>query len=475
MTHDLNAERVGNQRAQLDQTAGMFASSDSSPPQDPLDLESGVRSYSRSFQTTFDRALGTEIWDVDGRRYLDFLAGAGSLNYGHNNVVCKQALVEYIGDDRIAHSLDYQTKARTEFLREFRSTILDPRGLDHVVQFTGPTGTNAVEAALKLARKVTGRSNVVSFTNGFHGVSLGALAMTGNAHHRGGAGVEMPGGSVVPYDGYLGNGLDTVDYFEKLLEDASSGLDLPAAVLLETVQGEGGLRAASNEWLQHLDSVCKRHGILVIVDDIQAGCGRTGTFFSFEPSDIVPDMVTLSKSLSGFGLPFAVLLLRPELDAWKPGEHNGTFRGNNHAFITATQTLRTYWRTTDFAESVQAKSAVVASWLERMVEANPCTIVQMLGRGLMSGLEFVDPDLAGRVCSTAFAMGLIIERSGPRDEVVKLLMPLTTPMDQLEEGLEILRSAFEAEAPESVLDLRDRLDHLDGMQALGNVEAASTR
>lgn len=421
---------------------------------DPTNLESEVRTYSRSFPTTFGRASGSEIWDDEGRRYLDFVAGAGSLNYGHNNPACREALISYILDEGIAHSLDYQTTARTEFLREFKQTILDPRDLDYVTQFTGPTGTNAVEAALKLARKVTGRSNIVSFTNGFHGVSLGALAMTGNSHHRGGAGISMPGSSTLPFDGYMGEGVDTVDYFERLLDDPSSGLDLPAAVIIETVQGEGGLNVASNTWLRHLDNVCKKHEILVIVDDIQAGCGRTGTFFSFEPSGIVPDMVTLSKSLSGFGLPFALLLLRPQIDKWSPGEHNGTFRGNNHAFVTATETLRTYWRSDDFAASVTEKANAVFVWLNRMVEQYPDGVVKARGRGLMCGLELADPEVAGQICRSAFSNGLLVERSGPRDEVVKLLVPLTTSMEHIAEGLAILEAALVIEFGQSTIDLR---------------------
>lgn len=422
--------------------------------EDTLDLESQVRSYSRSFPRTFTRAIGSEVWDAQGQRFLDFVAGAGSLNYGHNNPEGKQALVDYLLEDGITHSLDYQTAARSEFLQEFNRTILQPRGLDHLVQFTGPTGTNAVEAALKLARKVTGRTNVVCFTNGFHGVSLGSLALTGNRHHRGGAGITMPGATILPFDGYFGPGVDTIDYFERFLGDPSSGLDLPAAIVLEVVQGEGGLNVASDSWLQRVEQLCKKHEILLIVDDIQAGCGRTGSFFSFESSGIVPDMITLSKSLSGFGLPFAVLLLRPTIDAWSPGEHNGTFRGNNHAFVTATSALRTYWQGPAFMNLVGEKTDHVFAWLDRMVAAYPGVIVRAKGRGLMCGLEFADPDVAARVCQQAFEDGLLVERAGPNDEVVKLLLPLTTPMDQIDEGLQILSEAIPAAIASPVIDVR---------------------
>lgn len=268
-------------------------------------IESEVQSYARSFPRVFNKAQGEFLYDEDGNRYLDFLAGAGTLNYGHNNPLFKEKLLEYIHADGITHGLDLHTKAKGEFLEVFNEKILKPRGLDYVMQFTGPTGTNAVEAALKLARNVTGRENVISFTNGFHGVTMGALAATGNSHHRGAAGVSLSGVSRMPFDGYLGDDIDTTVYLDKVLSDSSSGIDKPAAVIVETVQGEGGINVASVSWLQQLEKVCRKHEVLLIVDDIQAGCGRTGTYFSFEEAGIKPDIVTLSKSLGGYGLPFA--------------------------------------------------------------------------------------------------------------------------------------------------------------------------
>ncbi|MCB1732588.1 MAG: aspartate aminotransferase family protein, partial [Halieaceae bacterium] len=306
-------------------------------------IESEVQSYARSFPRIFNRAKGEFLYDEEGNEYLDFLAGAGTLNYGHNNPLFKEKLLEYINSDGITHGLDLHTSAKGSFLETFREKILRPRDMDYVMQFTGPTGTNAVEAALKLARNITGRENIISFTNGFHGVSLGALATTGNSHHRGAAGVSLNGSSRMPYDGYLGEGIDTTAYLDKVLSDSSSGIDLPAAAIVETVQGEGGINAASFEWLRKLEQVCRKHGVLLIIDDIQAGCGRTGHYFSFEEAGLKPDIITLSKSLGGYGLPFAVVLFKPELDQWKPGEHNGTFRGNNFAFVTAQAAIDHYW------------------------------------------------------------------------------------------------------------------------------------
>lgn len=407
--------------------------------------ESNVQSYARAFPKVFDKAEGAEIFDVDGNRYLDFLAGAGSLNYGHNNPVFKEALIAYIERDGITHGLDMQTEAKADFLSTLEDFILAPRSLDYVVQFTGPTGTNAVEAALKIARKVTGRSNVISFTNGFHGVSLGSLSLTGNKFLRKAAGVDMPGTTQMPFDQYLGEEGDTIAFIERMLSDPSSGTDHPAAMVVETVQGEGGLNAARMDWLRQLRKLCDDHEILLIVDDIQAGCGRTGTFFSFEPADITPDIVTLSKSLSGYGLPMSVVLMKPELDVWAPGEHNGTFRGNNHAFVTAAAALKTYWRTPEFAAEIAEKSAILEQALQALVEAFPEDFTGIKGRGMMRGIECADPAQAAAITAAAFQNGLIIERAGPRDEVIKCLMPLTITEAQLIEGLQILSRCVETE------------------------------
>ncbi len=406
-------------------------------------MESNVRSYARSFPMILKEARGSELWDNHGRRYLDFLAGAGTLNYGHNNPVFKEALISYIQSDGITHSLDLHTEAKEAFLIAMQDIVLEPRGLDYVVQFTGPTGANAVEAALKIARKVTGRSNVVSFANGFHGCTLGALSITGNQHFRKAAGVALPQATVMPYDRYLGNEVDSIAYMERMLSDTSSGIDLPAAVIVETVQGEGGCNAARIDWLKRLRALCTKLGILLIADDIQAGCGRTGTFFSFEIAEIKPDIVTLSKSLSGYGLPFAVVLLERSLDIWKPGEHNGTFRGNNHAFVTATAALEHYWRTPDFAEDVRSKGFHLAERLQSFVDRYPGDLIEVRGRGMMRGVLCADPKAAAGVTATAFEHGAIIERAGSDDEVIKFLMPLTTPIEQMDEGLDIFGRALE--------------------------------
>ncbi|MEZ8340545.1 diaminobutyrate--2-oxoglutarate transaminase [Vibrio cyclitrophicus] len=406
--------------------------------------ESNVRSYSNSFPVTFAKSKGCWLETKQGDRYLDFLAGAGSLNYGHNNPILKQALLEYIEMDGITHGLDMHSEAKAEFLEALSRFILEPRALDYKVQFTGPTGTNAVEAAIKLAKKVKSRSSIVAFTNGFHGCTAGALAATGNQHHRQGAGSNLNNVTRFPFEGYAG--IDGLKLFETMLTDNSAGMDKPAAVLLETVQGEGGLNVASNEWLQKLSKICKAHDILLIVDDIQAGCGRTGTFFSFEPSGIKPDIVTLSKSISGYGLPMAVVLLKPELDKWEPGEHNGTFRGNNHAFITAAKALEMYWSNDDFENHIQRSSSMVDDVIQRNLKRFPELFVQRKGRGMMIGIECKDGNTADEIAKVCFDKGMVIETAGPNDEILKFFCPLTISESELMQGLTIFEDSVEVVA-----------------------------
>ncbi|MDP1601046.1 diaminobutyrate--2-oxoglutarate transaminase [Phenylobacterium sp.] len=404
-------------------------------------LESKVRSYSRTFPAVFNRASGSWLYDDAGSAYLDFLSGCASLNYGHNHPALKARLIEYMAADGVAHSLDMHSVAKAEFLEAFEARILRPRGLNYRVQFTGPTGANAVEAALKLARKITGRTNVIAFTNGFHGVTLGALAATGNAHHRGGGGLPALGVTHAAFDGYFSDDADTAAQLDQMLSDPSSGVDRPAAIIVETVQGEGGLNVASGAWLRAIERIARRHEALLIIDDIQAGCGRTGTFFSFEGAGIKPDIITMAKSLSGLGLPMALTLMKPEHDVWKPGEHNGTFRGNCHAFITAAAALDTFWADDSFAAEVRRKGEHLGERLSQIASRNRLIASGVRGRGMMRGLEVGGADVSSRIVQAAFAQGLVIETSGARDQVVKVLAPLTISDADLDHGLDILAAA----------------------------------
>jgi diaminobutyrate-2-oxoglutarate transaminase len=401
-------------------------------------LESEVRSYCRSFPVVFDRAEGAMLHAHNGRSYLDFFAGAGALNYGHNHPVLREALLSHLLRGGIVHSLDMATSAKVEFLSAFEQSILRPRDLRYKVMFPGPTGTNSVEAALKLARKVTGRTQVVAFTNAFHGMTLGALSATGNTRKRAGAGVPLNHIMRAPFDGYFGPDVDTLDHIRALLADGSSGLDAPAAFLVETVQAEGGVNVASSAWLQGIAELAREEGALLIVDDIQVGCGRTGGFFSFEEAGIDPDIICLSKALSGFGLPFALTLMRPELDVFSPGEHNGTFRGHNLAFVTARAAFAHFWASEDLSREVEEKGAFARARLQRIAGGDGA---EVRGRGLILGLAFEDAALAKLTSQHAFELGLVIETAGAKDQVVKLLPPLTITRDELSWGLDLLGEA----------------------------------
>lgn len=403
--------------------------------------ESEVRSYCRNWPTVFGRARGSWITDTEGREYLDFFAGAGALNYGHNHPVLKEALLEYISADGITHGLDMATVAKGQFLETFHDKILAPRDLDYKVQFPGPTGTNAVESALKLARKVTGRESIVSFTNAFHGMTLGSLSVTGNSMKRAGAGIPLVHATPMPFDNYLDGTVEDFSWFERVLEDSGSGLNTPAAVIVETVQGEGGVNVARAEWLRGLAELCKRRDILLIVDDVQMGCGRTGEFFSFEEAGIKPDIVTMSKSISGYGLPMALVLIRRDLDVWAPGEHNGTFRGNNPAFITATKAINEFWSDDQLTRDVHRKGRQIDEVFSTLSERHEGLSTR--GRGMVRGLVFDEPTLAAKACARAFGSGLLAETSGPSDEVVKLLPPLTISTEELDRGLGILVDSVE--------------------------------
>lgn len=401
------------------------------------ELESQVRSYCRGWPTVFTRARGSRMWDEEGRSFVDFFAGAGSLNYGHNPPVLQEELLAYLAEDNVVHGLDMMTTAKRTFLERFHELILAPRGLDYRVQFPGPTGTNAVEAALKLARKVTNRELMIGFTNAFHGMSLGSLSVTGNAMKRGGAGVPLVHATRMPYCNYLDEG-SSLAVMEAFLEDSGSGLDRPAGVIVEMVQGEGGLNTASATWLRRLEQICRAHDMLLIVDDIQMGVGRTGPFFSFEESGVTPDIVCLSKSISGYGLPLSLTLFRPEHDIWGPGEHNGTFRGFNPAFVTAAASFETFWSDDKLERETLEKADHLERSLMGMASRYPDHGADVKGRGFARGLAFDDPAITAAVCRASFENGLLVETSGAESEVVKLMPALTITEDELDEGLDLL-------------------------------------
>ena len=403
------------------------------------ELESNVRSYCRTFPDIFEKAKGASLYSESGRCFLDFFAGAGALNYGHNNTFIKSRVLRYLEGDNVLHALDMSTTAKRAFMDTFRNMVLRPRGLDYRMQFCGPTGTNAVEAALKVARKAKKRPGIFSFVGGFHGMSLGALAVSSNGASRAGAGVPLPNVTFVPYPQDSHASIDTIDYMESLLRDGHSGVEKPAAIIFETVQAEGGVNIAPNRWMQRLRDLCDQHDIVLICDDIQVGCFRTGPFFSFERGGIVPDIVVLSKSISGLGLPMSLVLLKPDLDVWEPGEHTGTFRGNQMAFVGAKAAIE-YAAEYNLEAEVKRKEEFIRERLTNGIVGIDDGI-EIRGVGMIWGVDLSQAggsEAARMVSAKCFERDMIIERAGRDDTVIKLLPPLTIEDDLLEQGCRIL-------------------------------------
>ncbi len=407
---------------------------------DPIfaEYESVVRSYPRSFPTTFTRAKGSIMYDSEGREFIDFFDGAGALNYGHNNDYIKDRVIDYLRNDGILHALDMQTVPKAEFIETLETKLLKPRGLNYKVMFCGPTGTNSIEAALKLSRKVKHRSTVWAMMGCFHGMTLGALSLTSQKADRAGAGVPLNNVVHIPAP-YMFPELDTIKYMETLLSDDHSGCDVPAALFLETVQAEGGIHVFSEEWLRDVRAFCDRHDILLVVDDIQVGCARTGSFFSFERAGIVPDMVCLSKSIGAIGLPMAIVLFKPEYDIWAPGEHNGTFRGLQLAFVAAKAGIE-FMLENNIENEVRRKEAIVRDFLEKNVKGSP-VVREIRGLGLIWALETGSGDTAKALGKYCFEHGLIAEKCSRDGGALKLMPALTIPDEQLLRGLEIVRDA----------------------------------
>ena len=403
--------------------------------------ESQVRSYCRKYPVVFSKAKNAEMFDEDGNRYIDFLSVAGSMNYGHNNPYIKQAITDYLAEDNIINSLDMFTEAKRDFIDTFYERILSPRGLDYKIMCCGPTGTNAVEAALKLARKNTRRRNVIAFGGAFHGMTLGSLALTTDRVSREGAGVSLDDVTFAPYDGT--DGVNALSYLKWIIDDDHSGVDKPAAIVLETIQAEGGINIASDEWLRGIRKYCSENGILLIVDDIQVGIGRSGWFFSFERAGIVPDMVVLSKSVSGFGTPMSLLLIKPEYDIFRPAEHNGTFRGNNLAFVGG-KAAAEYFTDNKLDEVSRKNGAIIEEAVSKI-----CAKYENLsyrGIGMIWGIDFtkVNPALALECVHKAFDKKMILEVAGRKDAVLKIMPPLTIEEDLLREGLAIVEEVVES-------------------------------
>ncbi|MEX1669701.1 aspartate aminotransferase family protein [Zhongshania guokunii] len=393
--------------------------------------ESDIRAYCRVYPVVFDKASNARQTDEDGKQYIDFFAGAGVLNFGHNNPHMKKAMIAYLESDGVTHSLDMHTTAKRSFMERFVKTILEPRKMDHKMQFMGPTGTNAVEAALKIARRATGRQEIVAFTHGFHGMTLGSLACTANSYFRGAAGVPL---NHVSHHAF-GN-MAVLQQLRDYYADTSSGIAPPAAFMVETIQAEGGVNVASKEWLQGLAKLAKDVGSLLIIDDIQVGCGRTGSYFSFDDMGIDPDVICLAKGVGGMGTPMALNLVKPEIDKhWSPGEHTGTFRGQSLSFVAGAEALA-YFESPELMLEVQAKGEIIANALQGL--AKRFTPIEIRGKGMIYGLDVGSGENAKAIVDACFKAGLLIASCGTGGRVVKLIPPLTIPNDDLRIGLDTL-------------------------------------
>ena len=406
----------------------------------PFDaLESNVRYYCRRWPAVFSSASGSVITDEDGVEYLDFFAGAGALSYGHNNPLFVDVAIEHLRSGRLLHSLDTFTPEKRTFLETIERTILQPRQLDMVVQTVGPTGATAVEAALQLAQRLTGHRGVVGFAGGYHGMSYRAASISDSMAGRE-TSAHLKDFVALPYVQHVTE--QDIELLESTLRSTVNGQPI-GVVIIEPTQGEGGARAFDPAYLAAIRRVTRDLGILVIADEIQAGVGRTGPFFSFEGSQLDPDIICVSKSISGLGLPMAINLVRRSLDTWNPGEFSGTFRGNNLAFATSAVMMSHYWSDSTLEKNTELFATTVRTALESMSDSFGAGRFSVRGNGLLCGLAVGDTDVAAAISRHAFERGLIVETCGPGDTIVKLLTPLVIEPAQLDTGLERLALAVE--------------------------------
>jgi len=400
--------------------------------------ESEIRAYCRAVPTVFKASTNATMIDEDNKEFIDFFGGAGVLNFGHNNPKMKEALIEFIQRDGVAHSLDMITDVKRDFIKTFVDTVLKPRGWeDRKLQFTGPTGTNAVEAALKLARKITGRTEVVAFNRGFHGMTLAALACTANNAFRSSSGVPL---NHVIRDTF--NDMDALENLRQKMFDLASGMLPPAAFIVEPVQAEGGVRIATKQWLQGVQQLAKDTGALFILDSIQCGCGRCGSYFSFDDLDVDPDIIILAKGLGGFGTPIGMLVNKPEVDkAWSPGQHTGTFRGQGFSFVAGKIGLE-YFKNEQFNEETKRKGDIVRKVLDKL-NSKYEKVVDVRQKGLMLAIEFDSAATVKEITAKTYENGLIIGACST-GEIIKFIPPLTITDEELNKGLERFTASVEA-------------------------------
>lgn len=413
-------------------------------------MESNVRSYPRKLPLAIAKAKGCWVTDVEGNEYLDCLAGAGTLALGHNHPAVIEAIQDVLSSGLPLHTLDLTTPLKDAFTEELLSFF--PKD-QYRLQFCGPSGADGTEAAVKLAKTYTGRGNVIAFSGGYHGMTHGSLSMTGNLNAKNAVQNLMAGVQFMPYPheyrcplGLGGEaGVEALTYyFENFIEDVESGVVKPAAVILEAIQGEGGVVTAPVKWLQKIREVTKKHGIVLILDEVQAGFCRSGKMFAFEYAGIEPDVVVMSKAVGG-SLPLAVLAIRKEFDAWQPAGHTGTFRGNQLAMATGYASLK-IMREQSLAQNALERGDFLQSELKKLAQQYPC-IGNVRGRGLMIGIEIVDErqpqdrigaypaegNLAAAIQKACFNNKLLLERGGRGGNVVRILCPLIINQTECEE------------------------------------------
>ena len=424
--------------------------------------ESNARSYPRRFPLALKSASGCMVTDVEGRTYIDCLAGAGTLALGHNHPEVISSLQEVLTSGLPLHTLDLVTPVKDKFVSDIYETLPAGPREQAKIQFCSPSGSDAVEAAIKLAKTATGRTDIVAFRGAYHGMSQGSLSLMGSLGPKVDVGQLMPGTHFLPYPyayrcPFGRGGAETAtlaaDYFESAMRDPEGGVNLPAAVILEAVQGEGGVIPAPVEWLRRVRAVTRELGIPLILDEVQSGVGRTGTFYAFQKADIVPDIIILSKAIGG-GLPMAVMIYREGLDLWKPGAHAGTFRGNQLAMAAGSKTLEIIKRD-GLVERAAIAGRRLRANLERIRMQTPY-IGDVRGEGLMLGVEMIDPtrkpdsagqpphggDMARAVQSEAFRAGLILETGGRHGSVLRFLPPLTISDAEIDQVSNILSDTF---------------------------------
>jgi len=427
--------------------------------------ESNARTYAKNFKIAIDQARGIYVKDVDGNLYFDCLCGAGALGLGHNHPVVKEAILKVINADIPLLTLDITTPVKDQFVEYLFTLLPEEFAKDARIQFCGPSGADAIEAALKLVKIATGRSGIMAFSGGFHGQTNGALALMGNTNTKSSVPGLMPNVNFLPFPYQYRNPMGIsgaedcdvacINYIENLLCDDESGIVKPAAVILEAVQGEGGVIPASNFFMREIRRITKEHDIILIIDEVQAGIGRTGKMFAFEHSGITPDVVVLSKAIGG-SLPLAVMVYNKKLDVWKPGAHTGTFRGNQLALATGHATLK-FIKENNLSERAMDLGKIFKANFEKMQQAIK-SIGDIRVRGLMIGIELINPDLpknrlghpagfpelARKMREECLNRGLIVELGGRRSSVVRMFPPLIITEEQIKQVCTIFTEALVA-------------------------------